>query len=266
MISAGSESGAKRFAAKVSALLPSTLYHARVVATNATGTSEGEDFTFTTAARPVTPPATETAKPEPSSTKPVTEPVPAAAVEPPAVPVVGKALGVAVVTGEVRVKLAGERNFSAVPAGGVLPTGSVIDATKGVAQLVTALPGGGTQVATLWRGAVTIRQQASGMTDLYLYGAMRGCSSRAGRNARVAAKKKPGAKKRLIWVKDNSGRFRSHGRNSVATVRGTKWLTRDTCKGTLTKVVEGKVAVKDRRTHRTVVVRAGRSYFARSRA
>ena len=50
-----------------------------------------------------------------------------------------------------------------------------------------------------------------------------------------------------------------------ATVRGTRWLTLDRCDGTLTRVTEGAVAVRDRRRGRTVLVEAGRSYLARRR-
>jgi hypothetical protein len=46
-------------------------------------------------------------------------------------------------------------------------------------------------------------------------------------------------------------------------VRGTKWSVEDRCDGTLTKVFEGKVAVRDFRRHKTITVRAGKSYLAR---
>ena len=44
-----------------------------------------------------------------------------------------------------------------------------------------------------------------------------------------------------LWAKDKRGRFRTRGSNSVATTRGTFWLTQERCKGTLTKVYEGAV-------------------------
>ena len=72
-------------------------------------------------------------------------------------------------------------------------------------------------------------------------------------------------KKKLVWIKDNHGRFRSHGKNSVATVRGTLWLTKETCRGTMTRVKQGKVAVRDLHRKRTVLVRAGHSYLAKRR-
>jgi ferric-dicitrate binding protein FerR (iron transport regulator) len=77
----------------------------------------------------------------------------------------------------------------------------------------------------------------------------------------VAAKKsKPGA----LWARDSHGRFRTRGRNSVATVRGTRWSTRETCAGTVTRVMQGAVDVRDLRTGRTVTVRAGHAYLART--
>jgi hypothetical protein len=47
-------------------------------------------------------------------------------------------------------------------------------------------------------------------------------------------------------------------------VRGTRWLTEDRCDGTLTRVTNGAVVVRDFKRHRSVVVRAGHSYLARA--
>ena len=56
-----------------------------------------------------------------------------------------------------------------------------------------------------------------------------------------------------------SGRYvRMYG-----TARGTAWITRDRCDGTVTRVLEGAVAVRDRKRHKTVLVRAGHRYLAR---
>jgi hypothetical protein len=104
-----------------------------------------------------------------------------------------------------------------------------------------------------------MRQAADGMVDVYLGGPRPSCPKRAARSALAAEK----PVRKLIWVKDKKGRFRSHGKNSVATVRGTLWMTQETCAGTLTWVKEGAVAVRDLRLRRTVLVRAGHSYLAR---
>jgi hypothetical protein len=45
-------------------------------------------------------------------------------------------------------------------------------------------------------------------------------------------------------------------------VRGTRWLTVDSCSGTLTVVVEGTVLVHDFTTGETIPVHAGDRYFA----
>jgi hypothetical protein len=68
----------------------------------------------------------------------------------------------------------------------------------------------------------------------------------------------------MLWTADSHGRFRTHGRNSVATVRGTAWVTVETCEGTTTYVLAGAVAVRDLHLHKTVLVRAGHEYFARA--
>jgi hypothetical protein len=47
-------------------------------------------------------------------------------------------------------------------------------------------------------------------------------------------------------------------------VRGTVWTVADRCDGTLTTVKRGKVAVRDFRRRKTIVVRAGKRYLARA--
>ena len=60
------------------------------------------------------------------------------------------------------------------------------------------------------------------------------------------------------------GKYRTRGRNSAATVRGTDWTIEDRCDGTLTTVRRGTVKVRDFGLHKTVIVRAGHSYLARA--
>jgi hypothetical protein len=61
-----------------------------------------------------------------------------------------------------------------------------------------------------------------------------------------------------------SGRFSARGRYSAGTSRGTVWTTADRCDGTLTTVKRGKVAVRDFRRKKTVIVKAGKSYLAKA--
>jgi hypothetical protein len=60
------------------------------------------------------------------------------------------------------------------------------------------------------------------------------------------------------------GRWRAQGRFSIAAAQGTDWTTVEECAGTRTIVHSGRVRVLDRGRGRTVVVRGGRSYLARS--
>jgi hypothetical protein len=60
------------------------------------------------------------------------------------------------------------------------------------------------------------------------------------------------------------GRFRTRGRFSATTVRGTEWDTIERCDGTLTRVHRGVVVVHDLRLGKDVTVRAGASYLARA--
>jgi uncharacterized repeat protein (TIGR01451 family) len=68
---------------------------------------------------------------------------------------------------------------------------------------------------------------------------------------------------RRLWGK-GKGRFRTQGRYSAGTVRGTYWLTEDDCEGTLTRVVEGVVRVHDLVKNKYVNVTAGHTYFTRA--
>jgi hypothetical protein len=97
--------------------------------------------------------------------------------------------------------------------------------------------------------------------NLKLTEALAPCPKRA-IAAAAAKKKKP--KTRKLWG-SGKGAFRTQGKYSAATVRGTTWLVQDTCAGTLTRVTVGVVAVRDNRTKKTVLVRAGRRYLAKAR-
>ncbi|MFL6038040.1 MAG: hypothetical protein ACJ74B_05360, partial [Gaiellaceae bacterium] len=252
-------------------LEPGTTYHFRVVATNLIDTTYGPDATFTTEpALPVIAPiiiagpptpvtkATETHE-TPSTDAKSDDDSPRAPVEETPQPVLTKSAVVALADGSVKTKQPGAREWPELGDAMSVPMGAVLDATHGKLTLVTALPGGAVQSAQLWGGQVKLRQAANGMVDVYLAGAAPSCVR--ARTA-VASKKK---RTKLVWIKDNHGRFRSHGKNSVATVRGTLWLTKETCAATLTRVKQGKVAVRDLRRKRTVLVRAGHSYLAKRR-
>ena len=110
------------------------------------------------------------------------------------------------------------------------------------------------------------------ITDLVMKGqiARSQCAPLKGARAAAAvdaAKKKKGPKSVLgkLWG-NGKGKFRTDGKYSSATVRGTIWLVEDGCDGTLTKVRRGVVSVRDIKRKKTVKVKAGHSYLARAAA
>jgi hypothetical protein len=135
-----------------------------------------------------------------------------------------------------------------------VPVGSDVDATRGTVRLTTAVAGDDTQAALLRGAKFEVRQarKGKGMTDLVLRGGdFSACRRDGGATAHAAERgsRTRSARKtrRSLWARDNSGRFRTHGRHSVATVRGTEWRTTDTCRGTTTSVKKGAVLGPARR-------------------
>jgi hypothetical protein len=173
--------------------------------------------------------------------------------------VAGKTVNLKVKAGIVRFKLPGRKRFVRLTDPKQVPLGTIIDTTRGRVTLTSAADlGGSTQHAWFYRGIFKVGQTkgAKPVTELSLAGAKPQC----GRARASIAKKKP--KTRRLWG-DGSGSFRTRGQFSSATVRGTRWVVVDECRGTLTKVTNGVVAVRDFRRHKTVLVRAGHSYLAR---
>ena len=106
------------------------------------------------------------------------------------------------------------------------------------------------------------RARTRGLTSLKLKGgSFAGC--RARRAEAGAARLSRRAVRRLRG--NARGRYRTRGRHSAATVRGTKWTVTDRCDGTLTKVKRGKVAVRDFRRKKTILLTAGERYLAQVR-
>jgi PKD repeat protein len=148
--------------------------------------------------------------------------------------------------------------------GGTIPYGSKVDVTKGTLTLRTdtgtlTVYGAGVPAAFL-----LLRGTDSGkpIVELRLTGGNFQVCGKSGRKIFAAGAKKPPKTVRRLWSK-GKGRFRTRGRYAAAVVRGTWWLTADRCDGTLVTVKQGTVRVSDLRRHRTVSVRAGRSYLAK---
>ncbi len=272
----------------LSGLHPGSAYHFRIVATNcggcAEGTTFGADFTFTTSGgapkspqgapgevSPTSPPSTHPgeAPPTPPGTPPVgsgpalfpgqpSSPLSPAG-EP--LPVLGHTAIVNTASGIVTVQTA--KGFQPISGPAAVPLGALIDASGGVARLTTALTANARQSVTVWGGSFRIAQKhtGDGMTTLIPVGTRLGCARRG--HASAARGRRP-VKPVKLWAEDRHGRYSTRGQNSVATVRGTRWETIETCAGTLTRVLRGLISVRDLHTHHRVLVTAGHSYLARS--
>ena len=79
---------------------------------------------------------------------------------------------------------------------------------------------------------------------------MRAAEGRAG-GRRRQEEEGPKAVLGQLWG-NGKGKFRTNGKYSSATVRGTIWLVEDRCEGTLTRVRRGTVAVRDFKRKKTV--------------
>jgi streptogramin lyase len=249
-LGAGDDNQPHQVALPLDGLTPGTTYHFRVVASSDAGETAGDDRSLTTATPDPDPPATD---------PPVINPVAPT-------PKLGTSAVASPVTGTVLVRPPGAKHYEELGPNDVIPVGARIDTRRGTIDLVTALPDGRTQKAKFWNGVFTVRQskKGKGYTDIYVAPAT-GCRKPAAKKSRVSAARKKKRRPNSLWGHDNHGRYRSHGRRSVALVRGTTWLMEERCEGSYTKVKHGKVSVRDLRRKKTVLVRAGHSYLARAR-
>jgi hypothetical protein len=183
------------------------------------------------AALPFTVPAPALAAPPPSAPTPLL---------PPAPPTPRRHATVVVRPGlaDVRVRVPGSAAFVPLTADRALPLGTLVDTRRGSVQLIAAPK---RQRAT-FHGAVFRVTQPGNQTVLTLIPS--GCH---------AAK----------LTGEGRGAFAVRGRYSTTSVRSARWLVRDSCAGTLTRVLDGVVVVRDTVRRRTLLLRAGRGYLAR---
>jgi hypothetical protein len=198
-------------------------------------------------------------------------------------PTLGRNVNVQVVSGTVLVALpagaassrAGARasqqgrRFVPLEEAQQIPVGSYLDTKRGTVKLVSARgTGSKTQSGRFSKGIFSVGQTRTGsnrgLTTLKLRGGnFRRC--RAGASASGAASAAKLSKRTIRRLNANAkGKFRGSGKNSVGTTRGTVWITKDRCDGTLTKVTRGKLSVRDLRRKRTITLRAGQSYLAKA--
>jgi len=168
------------------------------------------------------------------------------------------------VSGKVLVEQPGTR-FVALTAAKLVALGTVIDTRAGVVRLAAAYPTPGHgAVGEFQEGIFRVEQErtSAGLVDLRIQNASSaaicGGPPRANVTARLSARQLG------LLLGSGTGRFRTDGRFSAATVRGTKWGVRNRCDGTLTIVRQGVVAVTDFVTHKTIVLHTGQRFLAKA--
>jgi PKD repeat protein len=210
---------------------------------------------------------------------PVVPPPPASKVA----PVQNKTVTIETTSGTVRVKLPGSTRYVDVRLLRSIPLGSTIDARKGhvVVTVEVDAKTHETQSSEFWDGIFKVTQTKGPppiLVATLVGGSYRGCTPsgyRANGSARThaargsataglvqaAAKKKKRSKRKVrrLWGRGD-GDFRTTGRRSSATVRGTFWLVEDRCDGTLSWVRKGRVDVRDFRLKKTIKLIAGKRY------
>jgi len=252
--SVGSDFTTHTVSASVTGLVPNAVYHVRLVATNSAGTSFGPDIAFKTRSAP-----------------------------PPSAPTLGKTFNITPVSGFVLIKLHGV--FVPLTELSQIPANTLINALHGTLKLTTAGGSSGpahdaaakgkkrkkvkTQSGNFGGAVFKISQSHNGLATLSLVdGAVKGApgygTCKAHKAGDVTA---TAARSRTLQLLRASahGKFRTRGRYSAATVRGTTWTVADRCDGTLTRDITDSVAVTDFVRHKTIVLHAGQSYLAPSR-
>ena len=169
------------------------------------------------------------------------------------------------------------RGFIPLTQAAQIPMGSILDTTRGKVRMVTAatISGSRTQTGIFFSGRFQVKQRRTSrpITEMVLKGGSFRDRCRSGRGARGDASRHRGGRRhgravRRLWGR-GSGRYRTRGRYSSATVRGTTWLVEDGCSGTFTRVPRrprnSRVDVRDHVRRTTVTLRAGQRYFAKRR-
>ena len=172
--------------------------------------------------------------------------------------------------GTVRVRLPDSRRYVSITEATSVPYGTTVDATNGRVELNLSTPNG-TVKGELYGGSFVLNESKSGAVSATLTGgnfavcpkttAVRKAPLTTA--ATAATKASPGTVVRHLWA-NVKGNFTTNGRYASASVRGTEWLTQDRCDGTYVFVAFGAVRVVAFATHKSQLVKGGRSLLVRA--
>ena len=185
---------------------------------------------------------------------------------PPGPPVLGESFVVAPVAGQTSVQRKGSSEFQLLTQPRRLPIGSLVDTRAGTARVTSARNRRGRKqsgdfFAGLFQVLQSRKRSLKGLTELRLKGSsFDNCEVEPGTAGRARASQRRRLSDRVVRALGGkaNGRYRTRGRHSSATVRGTTWGTIDRCDGTLTWITRGSVVVREFRRRRSVVVRSGK--------
>jgi hypothetical protein len=177
--------------------------------------------------------------------------------------------------GKIKVKEPGERGFKNLKKVESIHVNSVVD-TRGGKIEVTAATGNFAETTpdnpmAFYDGLIRIKQGRghNARATAKLLGKLQ-CPEQAGGQPRAGTSSGPVAttsrkRRRRVWG-SGSGNYATAGKGGTGSVLGTTWLTKDTCKGTLFKVIEGiGVTVHDFGLDQHIQIGPGQKYFARNR-
>jgi len=169
-------------------------------------------------------------------------------------PTLSRSMDLGPVSGRVLIKLPGAATSVPLTTPRAIPVGTQLDATRGSLVVMAATAVAGKLAAALLEGGLFQLLQSGGLGGLVDVKMSTPSTANcvAGNPSRVLA---------LLNARVH-GSFRTDGRYSAATARGTEWTTAEQCDGTLTRVQEGVVAVQNLRTGQTTSVSPGQTYVA----
>ncbi|MDX6409571.1 MAG: virginiamycin lyase [Gaiellaceae bacterium] len=161
------------------------------------------------------------------------------------------------VSGAVFVRAPDSTTFTSLSGSRRVAVGTEVEASNGRIS-ITASSG---QHGDFYQGRFIILVPPSQPSVLELD--LSGSSFKNCRQARAFTSGQDPPPRRRLWG-HAKGKFLTRGRYSVTSVRGTTWLTTDSCAGTVARVTAGTISVADLLRNKQVLIRRGKSYLSKA--